>query len=59
MKSFAKTSILLIPGILSSALLITACSADSVVKNDPYNDSDSQRSRAKQSQDEMSSDTSK
>ena len=55
MKSVIKTTIVL----LLTAMAITACSSDPVVQNDPYNDADSQRSRSKQAQDEMSRDTSK
>ena len=43
-----------------TALLITGCaSSPEPVKHDPYNDADSQRSRAKQTQDELSRETSK
>jgi hypothetical protein len=50
-----KTTIVL----LLTALFIAGCSSSPEVKKDPYSDADSQRSRAKQTQDEMSSDTSK
>jgi PBP1b-binding outer membrane lipoprotein LpoB len=55
MKPAFKTSIL----ILLTALFIAGCASDPAAQKDPYNDADSQRSRAKQSQDEMSRDTSK
>lgn len=55
MKSIIKTSIVL----SLAALSIAGCSSEPVVQNDPYNDADSQRSRAKQTQDELSRDTSK
>jgi hypothetical protein len=50
-----KTTIIL----LLTALFIAGCSSDPEVKKDPYGDADSQRSRAKQTQDELSRDTSK
>ena len=54
MKSIFKTSIVL----LLTALFITGCSNDPVVvEKDPFGDADSQRSRAKQTQDELSSET--
>lgn len=49
MKSLIKTNIVL----LLTALSVVACSSN------PYNDADSQRERAKQTQDELSRDTSK
>jgi PBP1b-binding outer membrane lipoprotein LpoB len=55
MKSVAKSSTVL----LLTALFIAGCASDPAPQKDPYNDADSQRSRAKQSQDEMSRDTSK
>lgn len=45
--------------LLFTALSITGCSSSAEPKNDPYNDADSQRSRAKQTQDELSRETSK
>jgi len=45
--------------LLLTALTITACSSAPAPKRDPYNDADSQRSRAGQSQGEMSRDTSR
>lgn len=53
MKSVAKTSILL----LLTALFIAGCASDPVPQKDPYNDADSQRSRAKQTQDELTRET--
>jgi len=37
------------------ALFAAGCSGTPEVQNDPYNEADSQRSRAKQAQDELSS----
>jgi hypothetical protein len=51
MKSDIKTGIV----FLLAALLITGCSSNPPPQEDPYNQSDSQRSRAKQAQDELSS----
>ena len=45
--------------VLLSTLSIMACSSGPEPKRDPYNDADSQRSRAGQAQDEMSRDTSR
>lgn len=45
--------------VLLTALSIAACSSSPEQKRDPYNDADSQRSRAGQAQDEMSRDTSR
>ena len=45
--------------LLLTALSIVSCSSTPAPQNDPYNDADSQRSRAGQAQDEMSRDTSK
>lgn len=42
--------------ILASAVMLAACS-DTPTKRDPYNDADSQRTRAQQSQGELSSET--
>ena len=55
MKPLVKTNIV----SLLTALLIAGCSSDPIPQNDPYNDADSQRSRAKQTQDELSSETSR
>lgn len=55
MKSAVKPAIIL----LLAALSISACSSAPTPKRDPYNDADSQRSRAGQAQDEMSRDTSR
>ena len=43
--------------LLITSLSVIACSSDPVPKHDPYNDADSQRSRASQSQGELSRDT--
>jgi PBP1b-binding outer membrane lipoprotein LpoB len=45
--------------IILAALSISACSNAPDAKRDPYNDADSQRTRAQQAQDELSSETSK
>ena len=55
MNSVVKTNIVL----LLAALSIAGCSSSPAPQNDPYNDADSQRSRAKQTQDELSRETSK
>jgi len=44
--------------VLLTALSITGCSSTPVPQEDPYNQADSQRERAKQAQDELSSETS-
>jgi hypothetical protein len=49
MKQVIKTSTLL----LLTALAIASCSSAPTPANDPYNDADSQRSRAEKAQDEM------
>lgn len=54
MKTAIKTSI----ALLLAALTVAACSSPEA-RRDPFNSPDSQRSRAGQSQDEMSRDTSK
>lgn len=43
--------------LLLSTPFIMACSSSPEPKNDPYNDADSQRSRADKSQRELSSET--
>ena len=43
--------------LLLTALSIAGCSSDPIPQEDPYNDADSQRSRAKQTQDELSRET--
>ena len=53
MKHIINTKIVL----LLTALFITGCSTDPAPVNDPYNEDNSQRSRAKQAQDELSSET--
>ena len=53
MNRTVKTNIVL----LLSALFITGCSSEPIAADDPYNQADSQRSRAKQTQDELSSET--
>lgn len=55
MKPAVKPAIVL----LLTALSISACSSVPAPKRDPYNDADSQRSRAGQAQGEMSRDTSR
>jgi len=55
MKPVASTAVV----IILTALSITACSNSPEAKRDPYNDADSQRTRAQQTQDELSSETSK
>jgi PBP1b-binding outer membrane lipoprotein LpoB len=45
--------------LVLSALFIASCASEPAPKRDPFNDADSQRSRAGQSQGEMSRDTSK
>ena len=55
MNPVVKTMILL----LLTALTIVGCASTPVPQNDPYNDADSQRSRAKQTQDELTSETSR
>ena len=44
--------------LLMTTLLITGCSSSPPPQQDPYNSADSQRSRANQAQDELSSETS-
>ena len=41
--------------LLLAAFAATGCSSTPVPQADPYNDADSQRSRAQQAQDELSS----
>ena len=55
MKPVIKTTIVL----FLNTLFLAGCSSDPVPQDDPYNDADSQRSRAKQTQDELSRDTSR
>ena len=55
MSPVVKTNIVL----LLTALFIAGCSSTPETQEDPYNQSDSQRSRAKQTQDELSRETSK
>ena len=55
MQHFIKPIIVL----LLTALTIVSCSSTPAPQRDPYNDADSQRSRAGQAQDEMSRDTSR
>lgn len=54
-----KTNIVLLLTALSLSLSIAGCSSDPQPKEDPYNQDDSQRSRAKQTQDELSRETAK
>ncbi len=55
MKPVVKTNIIL----LLTAMLLAGCSSDPVPQRDPYNDADSQRSRAEDTQDELSGETSR
>ncbi len=55
MNPVVKTNIIL----LLTAMLLASCSSDPVPQRDPYNDADSQRSRAEDTQDEMSDETSR
>jgi len=43
--------------LTAQALHIAGCSSTPEVQNDPWNQSDDQRSRAKQTQDELSKET--
>lgn len=43
--------------LLLTILAIAGCSSTPEIKDDPYNSADDQRSRAKQAQDELSSET--
>jgi len=54
-----KTAVKFITVLLLTILSIAACSSAPAPKRDPYNDADSQRSRAGQTQGEMSRDTSR
>lgn len=63
MKEVVKRSIRMMPGlpecrlagmVMLTALLIAGCANEPVTQRDPYNDADAQRSRAGQSQDELS-----
>ena len=45
--------------LLLTALTLVACSSAPAPKNDPYSNPDDQRSRGHQTQDELSSETSK
>ena len=45
--------------VLLAALLIAGCSSNSPPQEDPYNQADTQRSNAKQAQDELSSEIDK
>lgn len=51
MKAICKATLLVL-----AALAFTGCASDPA-PNDPYNDADSQRSRADKAQDELSRDT--
>ena len=44
--------------LLLTTVLMTGCSSAPEPQQDPYNQADSQRSRAQQAQDELSSETS-
>ena len=54
MNPVARTGI----ALLLAALLAAGCSSAPEAQHDPYNDADSQRSRAKQTQNELSSEIS-
>jgi PBP1b-binding outer membrane lipoprotein LpoB len=54
MNTMVKSIIVLLPTLLFTALSITGCSSDPKPQEDPYNQDDTQRSRAKQAQDELS-----
>jgi PBP1b-binding outer membrane lipoprotein LpoB len=45
--------------LLLTTLFMAGCSSSPEAKEDPYNQADSQRSRAKQTQDELSSEASR
>lgn len=45
--------------VLVTAVLLFGCSSTPETQRDPYNDADSQRSRASEAQRELSSDTNK
>lgn len=49
--------LLLITTLISTSMLLSACSSNPPPARDPYNDADSQRSRAGQSQGELSRET--
>ena len=55
MKPAVKTYI----ALLLTALFISGCSSSPPPQNDPYNQADSQKSNAKQAQDELSSEINK
>ena len=55
MKSVVRSAVV----IILTALSIIACSNAPEAKRDPYNDADSQKTRAHQTQDELSSETSR
>jgi len=59
MNRVVKINIVLLLTALSLSLPIAGCSSDPQPKEDPYNQDDSQRSRAKQTQDELSRETAK
>lgn len=54
MNTAARTSALLLLAVLLNA----GCASTPETQTDPYNEADEQRSRAKQAQDELSSETS-
>ncbi len=59
MKTFVKTNIVLLLTALSLSLPIVGCSSTPQPQVDQGNSADSQRSNAKQAQDELSRETSK
>lgn len=59
MNRVVKINIVLLLTAFSLSLSIAGCSSSPQPKEDPYNQDDSQRSRAKQTQDELSRETAK
>jgi PBP1b-binding outer membrane lipoprotein LpoB len=59
MKPVIKTKIVLLLTALSFTLFTAGCSSAPEVQDDPWNKADDQRARAKQTQDELSTETPK
>lgn len=59
MKPVIKTNTVLLLTALSLTFSIAGCSSTPETSDDPYNQADSQRSRASQTQDELSRETAK
>jgi hypothetical protein len=57
MKALVKTKTVLLLITLALSYSLAACASDPAPQNDPYNDADSQRSRADKTQDELSRET--